>query len=572
MSLKLKVWLILGMAMTVLTAIVAVSVRAMEPRSQAEMHAQALAPRGSTSIRLPGEAGRRPTLSHDQSEISGLAAPLLALLISLGLLFNRGLTRRILGLHAASRRLAQGDYGVRLAADGSDEIGELERGFNAMAGAIEQRESALQESKEQYRILADHSSEWESWLGPDGRYRYVSPACATISGHGPEEFLADPGLMERLLHPDDLAAWRDHVQDPPQPELHAHVLLPLRLRARDGSYRRIEHTCVTLFDAAGRYLGRRGVNRDITERKRAEELERYNAFQAGIAEMSTAMLHNIGNAITAVTQDAEIIEHAGAELLQVAALLQANAAHSQQDLADPATSIPELAQRQCAIQNEAARAIRRLSEDDLRQRSRRLGESVRHIADIVRIRQSTALADGQRSTFSLSQAIRSALEMQGAACAKHGIEVAVEVNPAVDQVTLSHNSLLQALVNVIKNSVEAIRERGQSPGFRGRLAIRAEPLGDDRLRLTLEDNGVGFDPNIRDSLFRFGYSTKRRGTGFGLHSVAVFAQESDGRVALESRGRGQGARFVLELPLTFQKPAPKVAPPAAAAAGNGSKP
>lgn len=504
--------------------------------------------RGVMSIRIPTETGRQLAMAHWQGEMWEVLALLLILLVTLGVLLNHFVTRRIVGLQAASRRLSEGDYTVRLADTASDEIGQLARGFDTMAGAIEQRGLDLRESEEKYRILADFSSEWEYWFGADGRYRYVSRACERITGHGPEEFLADAGLMERLLHPDDRPAWHAHIQahnDPGRPD---HATFAMRIRAGDGEYRWIEHTCVSVFDANGRYLGRRGVNRDITERKRSEELERYSAFQAGIAEMSTSILHNIGNAITAITQDAEIIDHTGAELLRVASLLEANAAHSERDLAGPAAPHAELALRQCAIQREAARAIRSLSEVELSQRARRLGESVKHIADIVRIQQSAALPDGQRSSFSLSQAIRSALDLQGEAFAKRDIQVTVAVDPAVDLVSLPHNRMLQALVNIIRNSIEAIDERDPAGAAPARIDIQASALGDARLRLTVEDNGAGFAPESRNDLFRFGYSSKKRGSGFGLHSVAVFAQEVAGSVTLESDGAQQGARLTMELP------------------------
>ncbi len=633
---------------------------------------------GVLSIRIPSEEGHRLAIAQWRQQLVQQVGLLLALMIILALLLNRYVTRRILDMHRASARIAKGDYSFRLADGKPDEIGELARGLNTMAGAIEQRDLALQrsearyhalfenmqsgfalhrivtdsdgrpvdyvflmanpayyevtglpeadligrrvsevlpdihkdstdwiglygrvaqegtpirfetysdvlekwfgvvayqpepglfatlvtnisaarktqqalaESEEKYRILADYSSEWEYWLGPDGRYRYVSPACMATCGHSPEEFLADPGLMERLLHPDDLPAWLGHLQAHAAPGQHTHKALPLRIRIRDGSYRWIEHVCTDVFDSSGRCLGRRGVNHDITERKRGEELERFSAFQAGIAEMSTSILHNIGNAITAVTQDTDIINHAGAELLRVASLLEANAARSQEELSRPGTSISELAVRQCAIQHEAARAIQRLYEDDLSQRTRRLSEGVRHIADIVRIQQSAALPDAHRSSFSLSQAIHSALDMQGDTFSKRGIQVTVAIDPAVDLVSLSHNRMLQALINVIRNSLEAMSEPELPEGFKGRLSIRAEPLGEDRLRLSVQDNGVGFDPDTGENLFRFGFSTKQRGTGFGLHSVAVFAQETGGQVSLTSAGHGQGALLMLDLPL-----------------------
>ena len=64
-------------------------------------------------------------------------------------------------------------------------------------------EAALRESEEKYRILADYSPNWEYWRAPDRRYLYVSPACREVSGYAPAEFFADPGLMDRIIHPDD---------------------------------------------------------------------------------------------------------------------------------------------------------------------------------------------------------------------------------------------------------------------------------------------------------------------------------------------------------------------------------
>ncbi len=135
-------------------------------------------------------------------------------------------------------------------------------------------EEALRESRESYRVLAEYSPDWEYWLGPDGEYRYVSPACARITGFAAATFLQDSTLLERLIHPDDLAAWIRHEE----PELGTRRTsadtgcLEFRIRARNGQERWIEHICAPVIAADGRYLGQRGVNRDISERKRAEAL------------------------------------------------------------------------------------------------------------------------------------------------------------------------------------------------------------------------------------------------------------------------------------------------------------
>ncbi|MBK1718179.1 response regulator [Thiocystis violacea] len=127
------------------------------------------------------------------------------------------------------------------------------------------------ESETRYRILADYSADWDYWIGSDGRYHYVSPACESICGHGPDAFLADPQLMPTLVHPDDRWLWEEHSRD----VNHAcrdtpSAKLELRLIRPDGELRWIEHICRPVFEDDGGYLGWRGVNRDITARKQSE--------------------------------------------------------------------------------------------------------------------------------------------------------------------------------------------------------------------------------------------------------------------------------------------------------------
>ncbi|GAB6043535.1 PAS domain S-box protein [Endothiovibrio diazotrophicus] len=146
--------------------------------------------------------------------------------------------------------------------------------LNLMEDAIAARrraetaQQALRESEAKYRLLAENAADWIFWTGADGRLRYASPACEAITGHPPEAFLADPGLMERLIHPDDRAAYRGHLDD----EHHTDDgELDFRLLHRDGSTRWISHRCAPLHDEHGAFLGRHGTHRDITERKSAEE-------------------------------------------------------------------------------------------------------------------------------------------------------------------------------------------------------------------------------------------------------------------------------------------------------------
>jgi PAS domain S-box-containing protein len=124
----------------------------------------------------------------------------------------------------------------------------------------------LRDSEARYRLLADNASDWIFWHDPRGHYRYVSPTCQDICGYPPEAFLEDPGLMLRILHPEDRAAYEAHLRQDGDDE----ITLDVRIHHRDGEPRWIGHRCRPMRDARGAYIGRSGSNRDITARKHAE--------------------------------------------------------------------------------------------------------------------------------------------------------------------------------------------------------------------------------------------------------------------------------------------------------------
>jgi two-component system sensor histidine kinase/response regulator len=126
--------------------------------------------------------------------------------------------------------------------------------------------AALLESERKYRLIAENSSDWIFWHDAHGHYQYVSDACRDISGHGPEAFMADAGLMPRILHPEDREAYLDHLGH----DGHDDQTMDFRILRPDGSIRWLGHRCRPIHDSEGRYLGRTGSNRDITERKISE--------------------------------------------------------------------------------------------------------------------------------------------------------------------------------------------------------------------------------------------------------------------------------------------------------------
>jgi PAS domain S-box-containing protein len=143
------------------------------------------------------------------------------------------------------------------------------RALNAEIAERKRAEEALLVSETKYRIVADNTHDWEFWKDSKGKFVYSSPSCERITGYGPTEFAHDPTLFLRIVHPEDSGVFRDHVQDvmehPRIEEISFRIVRP------DGSIRWIDHVCQPVMDANGTFLGTRGSNRDVTDRKKIEE-------------------------------------------------------------------------------------------------------------------------------------------------------------------------------------------------------------------------------------------------------------------------------------------------------------
>jgi PAS domain S-box-containing protein len=120
-----------------------------------------------------------------------------------------------------------------------------------------------------YRTVAEYTYDWEYWRRPDGSFVYVSPSCARTTGHDAAAFHARPQLMEELIVEEDRSLWLGHAEGARAGEDFLH--LELRIRTANGQVRWIDHVCAPVTGEDGSFLGVRGSNRDITERKRAEE-------------------------------------------------------------------------------------------------------------------------------------------------------------------------------------------------------------------------------------------------------------------------------------------------------------
>ncbi len=139
----------------------------------------------------------------------------------------------------------------------------------------EEADKSLRESEINYRVVAENTYDCEFWLSPEGKYIYISPSCKRITGYSREEFLADPELIYRIIHPGDAAIYERHRHETKEMK---QAEVQFRIIRRDGVARWIEQNCHSVFDGEGKFLGVRGSNRDITDRRQAEDEIKHLAF------------------------------------------------------------------------------------------------------------------------------------------------------------------------------------------------------------------------------------------------------------------------------------------------------
>ncbi len=145
-------------------------------------------------------------------------------------------------------------------------------GFHRDITERKQAEKTLKENEIRFKTVADFAYDWEYWEGMDSEIIYMSPSCERISGYKSEEFLSDSLLLKKIIHPDYTELLNNHLKKVHSIE-HQHEIdeLDFKIIKKDGTIAYVGHICRPVFDNRGNYYGRRVSNRDITERKKAEE-------------------------------------------------------------------------------------------------------------------------------------------------------------------------------------------------------------------------------------------------------------------------------------------------------------
>ena len=302
-----------------------------------------------------------------------------------------------------------------------------------------------------------------------------------------------------------------------------------------------------LHDDAGIYKGGVAVFRDVTHRVIAEEAL-MQAFAQGRLEIVETILHNIGNAINSVTVGLNVLQEnlVGNQLIhRFSALADMVKAH-QEDWVDFIKNdskgqqvLPFMIALAADFTDQNERVVKTLE---------RVNERVTHIIDIIRTQRSSNQSSMVRKTIDLQQAIWNAVKLQQDSIDKRNLQVDVDCENAPQEIQIQESQFQQMLVNLLKNSIEAIDELMQSGGLNETPRIEIKTyISEDFLYLDVIDNGIGIEQKNSKLIFNAGYTTKELGTGLGLHSSANFVIGSGGQIHALSEGIGKGATIRIML-------------------------
>ena len=302
-----------------------------------------------------------------------------------------------------------------------------------------------------------------------------------------------------------------------------------------------------LQDEEGAEKGGVVVFRDVTHRVIAEEALT-QAFAQGRLEIVETILHNIGNAINSVTVGLNVLQEniVGNQLVnRFSALADMVKAH-QTDWVDYIKNDPKGQQVlpfMIALATDFTDQNKKMVET-----LERVGERVTHIIDIIRTQRSSNQSSMTRKTIDLQQAILSAVKLQQDSIDKRGIQVDIDCENAPQEIQVQESQFQQMLVNLLRNSIEAIDELIQSDGLNEtpRIEVKAY-TNEDFLCLDVTDNGIGIEQKNLNLIFNAGHTTKEAGTGLGLHSSANFVIGSGGKIQPLSEGIGKGTTMRIML-------------------------
>lgn len=267
------------------------------------------------------------------------------------------------------------------------------------------------------------------------------------------------------------------------------------------------------------------------------------ARNVGMTEVATGILHNVGNVLNSIgvttssltrrikNMETDILHKLADQLDEnkndLASFLSKDGKHLK--------LISLLSGLADHLNTEQEKHLRDLDQ---------LKKHVQHITEIINLQQSYGKTFGMVRQVSVSDLIEDAVKIELESLSKHQIKLVKHIE-SFPPLLLDRQKVLQILVNLISNAKDALTTCEKKSK---KISIAVKRNRHERLHIEVSDNGVGITKENLDRIFNYGFTTKKTGHGFGLHSGALNAREMGGSLTVNSEGPGTGATFILELP------------------------
>ncbi len=418
------------------------------------------------------------------------------------------------------------DYSMRAEKARNDEIGLLVDSFNDMLEEIEQQQTALADNEERFRSLVETTSDWIWELDGHGNYTYASPKVGDLLGYEPQQVYGkSPADFMTPESARRFASALDQMVQSKRPVLG----LESEGVHKSGERMVFEMNSVPILDGGGNLVGYRGMDRDITDRKRMEEeLEAQRTL-----ELRSDRLRSLGE-------------------------MAAGIAH---ELNQPLTGVRGMAEH-FLIGLERGWP---LTDDDIRDRTGRIVEQVDRMVHIIEHIRMFAREAGKPETalVQVNDVVQDTVVMVGAQFRAHGLDLVVDLAENLPDVQLNRYSLEEVVLNLLSNARDAVEQRQGGNGQPAvkkdltdtppaRISIRTSMEGVDQsamVTIDVEDNGAGFPPELAERVFDPFFTTKDpdKGTGLGLSISRSIVHEFDGSIQIRSVS-GEGTTVSVQVP------------------------
>ena len=409
---------------------------------------------------------------------------------------------------------------------------------------LARQKDELHHKEAHIRAILDNAVDGIVTFDKYGQLRTVNPAAEAIMGHKANNLIGNDDLAgvfqqgenEAILTPDGQGSGSRRLEA--AHEDGTRVPLEVRVSKMDGGDEDL-------------YIA---IIQDITEREEAQrevmELNRRMvdmAREAGMSQVATGVLHNVGNVLNSVNISTQIVVNTfqrspiAAGLDQTVSLLQ----RERGDLPGffASTKKADALVSYLAELTEASNRERDLVKFELDS----LAASIEHIKEIVQAQQSLASRSDLRESVSLADLIEHAIKVSGATAPHQGISIVRQFNE-IGMFETGKHKVLQILVNLLSNAKHAVQAKESGPLT---ITVRLVQKAASEVMVQVEDSGIGILTENLAAIFQHGFTTRKEGRGFGLHSCANTARELGGRLTAHSDGPGRGAVFTLILPVAI---------------------